>query len=201
MAADILGVGKGRIHIDPDMIEEVSTAMTRGDIRKYIGLGFIKKKPIKSNSRGRKRKKDAQKAKGRRRGHGTKKGKHTARRTKKEAWMKKIRAQRKLLREFKDNGKLKTGSYREIYRKAGAGVFKNKAHMKRYIKEKKFWDAEGKPKPKAKKPTPKIEAEKGASEPRESGASKNKAQIRQSRIGPRRAPLGVESTTKKEDKK
>ena len=157
-------MGKGRVYIDPDMTEEVVTAMTRGDIRKYIGLGFIKKKPAKGNSRGRKKQKDAQKKKGRQRGQGKRKGKQTARRTKKEVWMEKIRGQRTLLRMLKDAGKLDTRSYRELYKKAKAGVFKSKAHLKRYIKERGMEKEAVKPAAGAQKEKPKAEPEKEDSE-------------------------------------
>lgn len=135
IASKILKCGATRIWIDPDEIEEVAGAMTRGDIRKFIGLGFIKAKPNVGVSRGRTRKKEAQKAKGRRRGHGKRKGANTARLSKKERWMIKIRAQRKLLRELRDSEKIDRKLYRRAYLLSKAGTFKSKAHMLTFLKE------------------------------------------------------------------
>jgi len=137
LAAKVLKAGVSRIWIDPDMTEEVESAMTRGDIRKYVGLGFIKVKPNVGVSRGRARKRAAQKAKGRRRGTGSRKGAKTARLTKKNSWMKRIRAQRSLLKKLRNEGKIPTKLYRKVYRLAKAGTFKSKAHVVTFLKEKK----------------------------------------------------------------
>ena len=136
LAAEILKVGKSRVWIDPEA-EDVEMAMTRGDMRKFIGLGLVKAKPKKGNSRGRIRKVQAQKKKGRRRGLGTRKGGKTARLPKKKRWMKKIRAQRKTLKELRDSGKITPRAYRKTYSKSKAGVFRDKAQLKSYLKEQK----------------------------------------------------------------
>jgi large subunit ribosomal protein L19e len=136
LAARILKVGESRVWIDPEA-EDVEMAMTHGDIRKFIGLGLIKPRPEKGNSRGRTRKAQAQKKKGRRRGLGTRKGGKTARLPKKKRWMKKIRAQRKVMKELRDSGKITPRAYREAYGKSKAGVFRDKAHLRSYLKEQK----------------------------------------------------------------
>lgn len=151
LAAKILKCGTNRVWVDPEAIEEVSGAMTRGDVRKFIGLGMIKARPKKGVSRGRARKRALQKSKGRRRGLGSRKGKARARLTKKQKWMSKIRAQRILLREFRDSGKLNKTNYRKVYSLAKAGIFKNKAHLKTYLNESKLLKA-GKKLKKPKKP-------------------------------------------------
>ena len=43
LAADILKVGVERIWIDPEAAEEVTSAITREDIRKLIEEGIIKR--------------------------------------------------------------------------------------------------------------------------------------------------------------
>ena len=136
LAARGLKVGETRVWIDPET-EDVEMAMTHGDIRKFIGLGLIKAKPEKGNSRGRTRKAQAQKKKGRGRGLGTRKGRKTARLPKKERWMKKIRAQRKVMKELRDSGKITPSIYRKAYSKSKAGVFRDKAQLKSYLKEQK----------------------------------------------------------------
>ena len=85
MAAAILSqkegrtVGVHRIWIDPDYLEEVISAVQKDDVRRLIEDGVIKARPIKGTSRTRARKAAAQKAKGRRKGHGSRKGTSNAR--------------------------------------------------------------------------------------------------------------------------
>ena len=135
LAAKILKIGTTSVWIDPEAIEEVSGAMTRGDIRKFIGLKMIRAKPKVGNSRGRVRKREAQKKKGRQRGHGKRAGSASARLTKKQKWMKKIRAQRSLLKKLRDEEKIPTSVYRKVYRLAKAGTFKSRAHLITHLKE------------------------------------------------------------------
>jgi len=136
IASKILKVGITRVWIDPEA-EDVSEAMTRGDVRKFIGLGLIKAKPKKGNSRGRVRKRIAQKKKGRGGGFGKRKGPKTARSTRKEQWMQRVRAQRKILRHMRDSKKITIEQYRKAYSRASAGTLKTKAHVLNYLKESK----------------------------------------------------------------
>ena len=75
MAASILSkregrtVGVHRVWIHPDYIDQISSAVQKEDIRELIDEGVIKARPIKGTSRGRARKADIQRAKGRRVGH------------------------------------------------------------------------------------------------------------------------------------
>ena len=80
LAADILSrregrtVGIHRIWINSaDYLDEVTNAVQKDDVRQLIEEGVIKAKPLVGNSRGRARKAESQKAKGRRKGHGSKK--------------------------------------------------------------------------------------------------------------------------------
>jgi len=58
MAAQILSkkegreVGVHRVWINPDYLDEVSTAVQKADIRQLIDEGLIKARPIKGTSRG-----------------------------------------------------------------------------------------------------------------------------------------------------
>ena len=74
MAAEILKCGHTRVWLDPNRIEDVADAITRADIRTAIESGTIRALPKKGISRGRARYMAAQKAKGRRRGQGSRKG-------------------------------------------------------------------------------------------------------------------------------
>ncbi len=133
MSSRILKVGKSRVWISPESLEDVAKAITGDDIRELIRKGVIKAKPKIGNSRGRIKKAKAQKSKGRRKGPGSKKGKQGTRTPGKESWMKKIRAQRSYLKSIKE--KLMEGAYRELYRKASGGYFRSVSHMKLYIEK------------------------------------------------------------------
>jgi large subunit ribosomal protein L19e len=102
LASEILGVGKDRIWIDPNKIQEASKALSRSDILDLIDKGIIRIKQVKGQSRTWANYIKEQKKKGRRRGPGSKKGSKNARSGKKEHWIKRIRAIRKLLRELKE---------------------------------------------------------------------------------------------------
>jgi large subunit ribosomal protein L19e len=132
-------VGANRVWINPERLEDVEVAITREEIRKLIHEGAIIPAPEKGVSRVRARILHEKKKKGLRRGPGTRKGSSGAKITKKQAWMQKIRAQRRTLREWKANRALTEGAYRELYMKAGSGVFSSIADMERYAKTHGLW--------------------------------------------------------------
>ncbi|MCD6512821.1 MAG: 50S ribosomal protein L19e [Thermoplasmata archaeon] len=133
LAAELLKCGENRVWMDPEQLEEIEKAVTRRDISNLIKQGIIKAKPVKNNSRGRIRKRLAQKAKGRRKGHGSRKGKATARLPRKRRWIQTIRPIRAYLRELRDKGLIDRSVYRLYYRRAKGGQFKNKAHLKLHL--------------------------------------------------------------------
>jgi len=133
MAAKILKCGENRIWIDPTALEDVASAATKEDVRELIESGVIKRKPVKGISRARINKRRLQRKKGRRRGHGRRKGKKTARMSKKEAWMIRIRALRKRLKYLRDTGIIDRRTYRMLYRKAKGGEFRSVAHFNAYL--------------------------------------------------------------------
>ena len=137
MAKDILKVGKNKIWIDPDRISDIDEAITKNDIRKFIIEGAISAKPIVGTSRLRARKLMIQKKKGRRMGQGTRKGTKRARTPEKAEWIVKIRSLRKELKSLKEKNKITPIEYRNLYRKSGAGVFKDKSYLRLYIKKMK----------------------------------------------------------------
>ncbi|MFP4116633.1 MAG: 50S ribosomal protein L19e [Candidatus Aenigmatarchaeota archaeon] len=132
MAADVLDCGKNKVWIDSERQEEVVDAITKADIRRLVQKGIIKEKESNGQSRSRTRKKQAQKKKGRRKGHGRRKG-STKKRKKK--WISRIRAQRKLLKELRDNGKIDRSTYRSLYKKSKGGRFDSKKQLKNFIKK------------------------------------------------------------------
>ncbi|MEM4472186.1 MAG: 50S ribosomal protein L19e [Archaeoglobaceae archaeon] len=132
LAAEVLKCGKNRVWFNPEMLEEISTASTKQDIRELIEKGAIKKKPLKGVCRFRV---NLRRRKGRRRGHGSRKGKKTARMPRKRLWIMRIRALRRRLRELKKNGEIDTKTYRMLYRMAKGGAFRSVAHLDSFVQE------------------------------------------------------------------
>lgn len=130
LAADILKCGLSRVRVKE--AKEVEEALTREDVRGLISQGLIWKIQKKGTSRGKARLLLKQKARGRRRGSGSKKGHHAEG---KRDWVLRIRAQRRLLSELRAAKELELGEYRLIYRRAKGGMFRNKKHMLSYLKE------------------------------------------------------------------
>lgn len=139
LAADLLKVGANRVWIDPDRVEDVEVAITRTEIRKLIHEGAIKQLPSRGVSRSRAQVLHEKRKKGLRRGPGTKEGSGRALITKKDAWMLRIRALRRKLREWKENRVITEGAYRQMYSAAGGGGFSSITDMERYAKTRGFW--------------------------------------------------------------
>jgi len=138
LAADVMKVGMSRVWLDPEFEDEVSLAITRDDIRRLVDEGVIQKKRYIGVSRGRARHILKQKRKGQRRGPGKKKGKATSKMSGKDRWMMKIRPMRKELRKLRDTGKITPKVYRELYMKAKGNAFRNTAHLRTFISERRL---------------------------------------------------------------
>lgn len=142
IAADILGVGEGKVWIDSDRMMEVSTAITRDEVRQLIDEGAIKAKPKKSTSRARARKRQDQQRKGRQSGPGTRKGSKGGRKSRKEQWISRVRPLRRRLRELRGEGVIDSSLYRELYRRVKGGNFRSKSHLETYLKERGILEEE-----------------------------------------------------------
>ncbi len=138
LAADVMKCGETRVWMDPQFEDEISLAITRDDIRRLVDEGAIQRKPIRGVSRGRARFNLRQKRKGQRVGAGTKKGKSTAKLSGKDRWMMKIRPMRKELRKLRSEGKISPRVYRDLYLKAKGNAFRNTAHLRTYISERRL---------------------------------------------------------------
>ncbi|MBI4015044.1 MAG: 50S ribosomal protein L19e [Candidatus Aenigmarchaeota archaeon] len=136
MATRILKCGMSRVWIDPARNKDAEEAITAADIRKLCETGVIKARKEKGNSSGRKHDAAAQRRKGRRKGPGSRKGKATASVPRKEAWMRTIRALRSKLREIRP--RMERKDFRLVYRKAGSGFFRSRAHMMVFIERNKM---------------------------------------------------------------
>ncbi len=126
LAARTFNVGIHRVKIKDS--EKAKEAITREDIKRLVKTGAIEIKPKRGSSRGRARTLAKKKKLGRRRGPGSRKGKKTARKPAKKAWMEKVRALRKTLKE------LRPENYRELYKKVKGGFFRSKRHLLSYIR-------------------------------------------------------------------
>jgi len=135
LAADVLDVGENRVWFDPESQGEILEAITREDIRELVQQGVIQAKDARGNSRGRARERDAKRAYGHRKGPGTRKGKAGARQNAKEAYADRVRAQRRTLRELRDDGTLSPSQYRELYNKVNGGEFDSVRRLETYIDE------------------------------------------------------------------
>ena len=133
LASDVLDVGKNRVWFNPERQSDIADAITREDVRELVDEGAITAKDKKGNSRGRARERKEKQAYGHQKGAGSRKGKAGARQNEKQDWESRIRAQRRTLRELRDDGTLSSSQYRDLYDKAGGGEFDSVADLQRYI--------------------------------------------------------------------
>lgn len=106
LAASVLGVGKRKIWCDPAEQNDIANANSRANIRKLIKDGQIIKKPVVGHSRARTRELLAAKRLGRHTGTGKRKGTAEARMPTKVQWMRRQRVLRRLLRKYREAGKI-----------------------------------------------------------------------------------------------
>ena len=122
MAAQILSkkegreVGVHRVWINPDYLDEVSTAVQKDDIRQLIDEGLIKQGQSRELAVGVQEMPQAQ-AKVVEKDRVPEKELETLERSKENRWMRLIRAQRRVLKEMRGDETLTSSEYR-YYRKA-----------------------------------------------------------------------------------
>ena len=133
MSASLLKCGVNRVWMDHDQLDEIAKAVTKDDIRLLIIGKAIKSRQKKGISSGRKKFNMIQKKKGRRSGHGSRKGAKYSRLPKKELWIKTIRPIRIYLRQLRDEKKINKSIYRKYYMKAKGGEFRSKHHLKTHL--------------------------------------------------------------------
>ncbi|MGO8806919.1 MAG: 50S ribosomal protein L19e [Candidatus Bathyarchaeia archaeon] len=139
LASQILKIGRNRVWINPEFMDDVESAITREEVRKLIHERVIISLPEKGVSRSRAKVIRAKKVKGRRSGPGSITGAAHAKVTKKEAWMIRIRSLRRKLRELKAARTITEDTYTQYYRMAGSGRFQSIAELERNLKANDLW--------------------------------------------------------------
>ena len=133
MAAEVLKCGENRVWMNPDRLDEVEKCITRADIRTAADSGLIKAKVKNGTSKARTRYAKAQKAKGKRKGPGSRKGTANARVSDKSRWIGTIRPIRAELKSLRADGKITPSVYRLYYRRAKGGLYKSRAHLRQHM--------------------------------------------------------------------
>jgi len=132
IAADVLKCSPKRVKFDEERLDEIKDAITKADIRSLIKDKAITRLQKRGVSRARARKIHIQKTKGRRKGHGSRKGKTI---DTKRQWINKIRVQKSFLKRLRDKKLIDRKTYRSLYMKAKGGFFRSKRHIKVYLEE------------------------------------------------------------------
>jgi large subunit ribosomal protein L19e len=133
MASSIMKCGIHRVWMDHDRLDEIARAVTKDDVRILVNGKAIQARPKQGISSGRTKYSKSQKEKGRRKGHGSRKGAKCARSPRKKKWIQTIRPIRAYLCELRDAGAISSSIYRRYYLKAKGGEFRNKRHLKTHL--------------------------------------------------------------------
>lgn len=138
IASQLMKCSPHRIHFDPERHADIKEAITKIDMRGLIKEGVVTARPEQGISRGRMRMMRRKKKRGQGKGHGSRKGARTAREGKKIKWVRAIRGQRTFIGTLREQGKVDAKTFRQLYRKAKGGFFRNIRHITLYIEENKL---------------------------------------------------------------
>lgn len=135
LAADIMRIGMNRVRIKPEGMAKIKEALTRDDVNALIKDGVIYKVPPKGNASLNKRTKKKR--------AGKRKGTKYSRKSRKKAWMERIRSLRAYLAKLIQDGKLDKSRKMEIYAKIKGGHFRGKRPLYMHLKEAGYIKEEG----------------------------------------------------------
>ncbi|MFA6214017.1 MAG: 50S ribosomal protein L19e [Candidatus Micrarchaeia archaeon] len=139
IASEILRVGESKVRFKTDSIKKIEEALTREDIRTLIKDGTIYKLHPRGVSRARGMAKRSQTKKGRRGGMGSRRGTPSARLDSKDAWIAKVRAQRRFLSGLISSKKMTDPkACRKIYLMVKGNAFKSVKILEVYLRDNKL---------------------------------------------------------------
>lgn len=138
LAAGVLNTSQSNIRFDESRLEDIKESITKIDIKSLIKDKAIWAKEKPGASRGRARKRQLQRSKGKRKGQGSRKGRATSRNPRKRLWVAHVRKQRDLIKTLKEKGILSKEGHSSLYKKIKGGFFRSERHLKGYINEKGF---------------------------------------------------------------
>ncbi|MBN2567119.1 50S ribosomal protein L19e [Candidatus Woesearchaeota archaeon] len=140
IAASLMKGSRKRVRFDVSRLDEIKEAITKADIKGLIADRAITITKKRGVSKARARKRQIQRAKGKRKGPGSRKGTRNAREKGKTAWMNKARSQRETLKGLKEKSLVSTENYRQLYRKVKGGFFRSVRHLKLYMQEHELFE-------------------------------------------------------------
>lgn len=131
--AYILDRGESAVRIRPDALNDAEKALTKDDIRRLVKEGKIYAIKEKHNKSARSKRLRVARSEGRSRGPGRRRGTRNTRVGR--VWEKKIRSQRRLLKELKAMKKINTTVFNEYYSHVKGNQYANKATILLHMRE------------------------------------------------------------------
>lgn len=133
-ASLIMHRGMSSVRIKPTAIEDATKAITREDVRALIKNGSIYAIKEKHNASRYGKELRIKRNAGRKRGKGKRKGTTKARTA--TGYVKKVRAQRRILEKLKSEKSITNEMYKELYALVKGGTFQTKASLLNHIRSK-----------------------------------------------------------------
>ncbi len=126
-AAEIMGRGLSAIRVKPLSTDEATKAITRDDVRRLIGTGAVYAIPAKHNASTNSKILRRKRSEGRRRGIGMRRGTLKARQGR--VWEKKVRSQRKFIKQLKLMKIIDNRQFNELYGHVKGNMYANKQSL------------------------------------------------------------------------